>query len=186
MNLIHAFILRISTWYVWLIFFLSYSVFAGYVMNNAGQTMKTVCGEQVRVPDIEIGYTAAQLREMIDFMSPECRAEYHFIATVTDSVYPFAYGLFFFFSIVILYYKTKVPAPKFKLYVFPLFAILFDFLENASIDRLLAMEHHPDYMYQMASGFSLAKWFFAFASIVLIVLGIVRWLLVRFKKPQTT
>jgi len=183
MNKLHHFILRISTWYVWLAFLLGTLAFNVYVMPKAANTLKASCGENVKIPDLEIGYTGGELKGMISFMTEACRNEYYYIATVTDSFYPLVYGLFLFFTIVILYYKTQVPLSKGKLYVFPIATILADFAENLTIGKLLfSKTPSDDYLYHFASAFSMMKWFFAIASAVLILLGIVRWLLHRFQK----
>lgn len=179
----HNFIVRISTIYVWLTFFVGFLVFNLYVMKNAGEHLNESCGNEVKIPDLQVGYSAEQLKNMLNFMSESCRETYIQIATITDSFYPVIYGLFFFFSIAIIYYKTNVPQPKNRLYVFPLFAILADFGENLSIVKLLRSEHMSDAWLNAASIFSLFKWFFIIFSFVLILLGLIRWAMIRFKKP---
>lgn len=187
MSRLHNFILRISIWPVWLFFLVADLVFMFYVMPKAAADMKQSCGERVKVPDIEIGYTGEQLRNMLGYMNENCKALYYHIATITDSFYPLAYGFFFFFSIAILYYKTNIPAPKIKFYWFAIVTILFDYAENFTIAKLLKSGSHlSDTWLNVASVFSILKWAFAIACIVLIVLGVIRWLLNRFAKPQTS
>lgn len=175
MKTFHAFILRITNVYVWLFFFVGYLAFAAYFMPAAANRLETSCGAGVKIPDIEIGYNAAELKSMVAFMHEACREQYLFIATVTDSFYPFFYGGFFLFSLVFLYYKGREPFRMPGLYLPAILAVLFDFAENATLAHIV---RHPDtysgFTAQMASAFSLLKWMFAFAGILLILVGIGR------------
>lgn len=176
MHAFHAWVLRLSTWYVWLFFFAAYVVFAAYVMPGAAGSMQTACGATVKVPDIEIGYNAADLRSMISQMNTEeCRNTYLHIATVTDSVYPLVYGFFFFFSIVFLYYKGKNPSRVLWLYLVPIAAMLFDYAENASLAHIVRQhQNFSDFSANLASALSMLKWLFALAGVLVILVGLGR------------
>lgn len=183
MQKIHTFFLRITTVPVWLFFMVASAGMTWYMHTKADRGMKDVCGESVQVPDMQIGYTGEHLRDMLSYMGPECRELYYFIATMLDSVYPVVYGLFFLFSIVLLYYKRQENVRKGNLYLFPILAVVFDFAENISIARLLKLSgNYPDLLLNAASLFSLLKWFFVIGSVVLMVLGLINLSLSKAKK----
>lgn len=182
MNRLHNFIVRISTWYVWLAFLVGFLVFKIVVVDRAIERMKTICGEMVKVPDMEIGYTGPQLENMLQYMNADCRVEYIRFAQIADVIFPLLYGFLLFFSIVILYYRAGVHVPQRWLYALPIFGIIADYGENFSIVRLLRMTNMDETSLAIASAFSMAKWFFLIASAVLIVLGAIRWLINRFRK----
>jgi hypothetical protein len=181
MNRLHDFILRITHFYVWFFFFAAYLYMAGYVMPKAAQNMENACGESVKVPDVEIGYNAAELKEMIMFMSPDCRKEYLFVSAVTDTFYPFVYGFFFLFSAVYLYYKNANPFGLKGLYLIALAAMLTDFAENFTLRY--AVRHADElsnFSLHLASALSLLKWLFALSGLLVLLLGVLRWVYLRF------
>lgn len=183
MNRLHDFILRITHVYVWGFFFLAYVAMAGYFMPRAAQTLKSTCGESVKVPDVEIGYNAAELREMITFMNPDCRREYLFVSAVTDSFYPLVYGFFFLFSAVYLYYKNANPFGIKGLYLIALAAMLTDFAENAALRFIIRhADSIADSTLHIASALSMLKWLFALGGLLVLLLGILRWVFWRFVK----
>lgn len=183
MQRIHHFVLRISKWPVWLFFFVAYLVFAGYVMNQAAADLRAVCDPETKIPDIEIGYTPDDLRTMLPYLTGTCGETFHRIALVTDSFYPLAYGFFFFFSIVFLYYKGRNVFAYRGLYLFALVCMLFDYCENATLAYLVKhASDYPESCLTYASVFSGLKWLFAFICIGLILVGIVRWLIWRFRQ----
>ncbi len=183
MNRLHAFILRITNVYVWGFFLLAYLAMAGYFMPRAAQNLQAACGESVKIPDIEIGYNAAELREMVAFMSPECRREYLFVSAVTDSFYPIIYGLFFMFSAVFVYYKNAYPFGMKGVYLVAPAATVFDFAENLTLGYIVRhADHIPDFAPHLASAFSMLKWLFALSGVLLLLLGVLRWVFWRFVK----
>lgn len=183
MQAIHNFVLRISKWPVWLFFFVAYAVFAGYVMNQAATDMRAVCDAETKIPDIEIGYTPDELREMLPYLTGACGETFRHIALVTDSFYPLAYGGFFFFTIVFLYYKGRNLFAYRGLYLFVPICLVFDYCENATLAYLVKQNgNYPESCLTWASVFSGLKWLFAFICIALILVGIIRWLMFRFRK----
>lgn len=182
MQRIHAFVLRISKWPVWLFFFVADLFFMGYVMNRAATDMRAVCNAETKIPDIEIGYTPSDLREMLGYLTGECGETFRHIALVTDSFYPLAYGGFFFFSIVFLYYKGPNAFAYRGLYWVAPVCMLFDYLENSTLAYLIKHAgSYPEACLTYASVFSGLKWLFAFLCIALILVGIVRWLMFRLR-----
>lgn len=183
MNRLHDFVLRITNVYVWGFFFLAYLAMAGYFMPRAAQNLQNACGESVKIPDIEIGYNAAELREMVAFMDPGCRSEYLFVATVTDSFYPLIYGFFFLFSAVFVYYKNAYPFGMKGLYLVAPAATLSDFAENFTLGYIVRRGGElPDFAFHLASAFSMLKWLFALSGVLLLLLGVLRWVFWRFVK----
>lgn len=183
MNAFHAFVVRISRWYVWLFFLLSLLFFSGYVMPRAATNFMETCGPGTQMPETVLGYKMRHLQQMLAAMDEPCRAVYKHNLLVPDGMFPLAYGFFFFFSIVILHYKGPKPSAKRGAYFIPLACIVADYLENFSLAYL--MDHPADYSRRslfMATFFSGIKWFLFFASVGAVLLGVVYRLRLRFGK----
>lgn len=182
MQRIHSFVLRISKWPVWLFFFVAFAVFAGYVMNQAATDVRAVCDAETKIPDTEIGYTPDDLRAMLPYLTGACGEAFRHVALVLDSFFPLAYGGLLFFSIVFLYYKGRGPFAYRGLYVFAPLAMLFDYGENSTLAYLVKQNgNYPEACLTWASVFSGLKWLFVFICMGLIVVGIIRWLMLRYR-----
>ena len=182
MNKIHPFVLRISKWPVWLFFFLSLLAFAGYVMPKAQEGLAGACG-RLAIPDTEVGYDAAWLRQTLQAMDGPCREAYRRSALLQDALFPVAYGFFLFFSVAVLFYKTRSPFVLRGLYLLPLAGMLCDYGENFTLAFLM---DHPaagaGFLPYIAAAFSALKWFFFYGSLLLLLAGAVRWLVLRFRQ----
>lgn len=183
MNVFHAFVVRISRWYVWLFFLVFTLLVSGLWMEPAVAEFEAVCGPRENMPDVAVGYKVRHLQQMLTAMDEPCRAVYRHNLLVPDGVFPLAYGFLFFFSISILHYGGSVPSPKRGAYLIALACIVADYLENFTIAHLL--DQYPDFgrrALYMATIFSALKWFLVFASVGTVLLGVVYRLRLRFGK----
>lgn len=180
MNTIHTFALRVSKWPVWAFFFIAFVVFVGYVMPGARERGEAACGKAV-IPDVEVGYGPARLTEILAGMDAGCREAYRSGAFGEDAVFPLVYGLFFFLCIVPLYYKGRSPLEFRGLYLLPLSGILADYGENFTLARLMLKPGYDGPLLYVAVAFSGLKWLFFYASSLLILFGLLRRLVLRFR-----
>ena len=91
-----------------------------------------------------------------------------------DFVYPFAYGGFFCVSLAHLIHKNKVADSWIWVITLPLFAGIFDCIEN--VFHLLLLDVNPmenAHLVLVAAISASIKWGLLFATMVLIVLGLV-------------
>jgi hypothetical protein len=109
------------------------------------------------------------------------RAVYKSIAFGEDLIYPIIYGLTLILLIAYLWQKVT-PEHKWsgRLCMVPALAVLFDYAENFSIVAMV--NQFPEKVIlvaQLAATFTLFKWLFVFASILLILAGLGAWIIRR-------
>lgn len=132
-------------------------------------------------PDTNLFYTADDLYQLAEAYGPEGRSAYVRARYTFDLAFPLVYG--FFLVTAISWFAARVVAKSSKLRsvnLVPMFAVLFDFLENLSTS--VVMLRYPvktDAVAFLAPVLSLVKWIFVYGSFVLLGLIIVVWLFKR-------
>ncbi len=121
---------------------------------------------------------------MVASYSPEVRASYRLFEMTGDIIYPIVYTLFFSLLITWLFQRGFASSNKMQnLNVVPFGAWLFDLLENIGIITMLSVyPSTPAMVAWLSAVFTLVKWTFAGASLILILLGLVKAALNGFKK----
>jgi hypothetical protein len=121
---------------------------------------------------------------MIASYSPEVRAAYRIFELTGDIIYPIIYTLFFGLAITWLFQRGfPSTSGMHKFNVVPFGAWLFDLFENLGIVAMLSVfPLTPALLAWISAVFTLVKWLFAGASILLVVIGLVMALKNRFKK----
>jgi len=134
--------------------------------------------------DLQIFYTPEKVYGMIASYGEEVRASYRTFEMTVDFIYPIVYTLFFSLFITWLFQRGFASNSGMqKLNVMPFGAWLFDLLENLGIVSMLsAFPSTPSALAWAAAIFTLVKWLFAGASIVLMLTGLVKAALNGFKK----
>ena len=162
---------------------------AGYIMPAAGAIMALAANNSVLPLDLMFFYTPEKAFEMIEKYGQEGRAIYMRIELTADLIYPIIYTLFFGLLISWLFQRGFKPeSPMQKWNVMPLGAWFFDLLENIGIVSMLSMyPAQPAALAWLTMIFGSVKWAFAFISIGLILIGLVRALMNGFRKqaPST-
>ena len=169
-----------------LVFLVLYVAMVAFVMVPAQKFMETH-GEGTGPLDLQQFYNADKALEMLGQYDAEVRAFYRKTELTADLAYPVVYTLFL--GLLWLFLLKKAFAPGHfvqRLWFVPFVGFFFDLIENACILRLLGQS--PDFSRGTAvaaSVFSGLKWGFAFASMGLVVMGLIVWLVraVR-KRPQ--
>lgn len=159
---------------------------AGYVMPLAAGIMAFAANASVLPLDLMFFFTPAEAFAMIEKYGEAGRDVYMKIELTADIVYPIVYTLFFGFLLSWLFQRGFKPGSKMQKYnVTPVGAFFFDILENAGIVTMLSMyPSQPAAMAWLTMVFGSLKWLFAFASIGLILYGLVMALKNGFKKQS--
>jgi hypothetical protein len=121
---------------------------------------------------------------MLEKYGPAGRALYMKIELTVDLLYPIMYSLFLGLLISWLFQRAFPPANKMQKWnVAPVGAWLFDLLENIAIVTMLAIyPSQPVLLAWITMLLGLLKWVLVFWSIVLVLVGLVKAAMNRFRK----
>lgn len=171
----------------WLVFLLMLldGFFMGFVMPLISGLLKDGTGTQQPM-DLQFFSTPEKLFAMVESYGEYARPFYRNVELTVDIVYPIIYTLAFGLLISWLFQRGFKPDSKMqKLNVMPVGAWLFDLLENLGIVTLLST--FPAQLTAVAwltTIFTMIKWGFAGASMLLIVSGLVMATKNGFKKRE--
>ena len=124
--------------------------------------------------DLQFFYTPDTAYSMIADYGPEIRAQYRTFALTADVIYPVVYTILF--SLLISWLFKRGLDPDHRLHILnlaPLGAGVFDLLENLAVVGMLSVfPATPAWLAWVATMFTMVKWAFAGASLLLILYGI--------------
>ncbi len=127
----------------------------------------------VHMIDMETGYTAAQVYQMIAAYGEQGRSLYLVTTLTADLLYPLDYALLFALLIVTTYLEA-FPRGRMVRYLclMPFAAAAFDLLENAGIVAMLALfPQQVLFLAQAANIFTTLKWAFLILTVALVLVG---------------
>jgi hypothetical protein len=153
-------------------------------MPTAGAIMALATNNSVLPLDLMFFYTPTEAFEMMEKYGEAGRAIYFKIELTADLIYPIIYTLFFGLLISWLFQRAfKSNSPMQKWNVMPVGAWLFDLLENIGIVSMLSIyPSKPAILGWLTMIVGLIKWGFAFVSIALVLIGLVKAALNGFRK----
>jgi len=156
----------------------------GYIMPVAAGILAFAANNHVVPLDLMFFYTPAQAFEMLDKYSAAGRAIYLKIELTADIIYPIIYTLFYGLLISWLFQRAfKADSKMQSLNVIPVGAWFFDLLENVGIVSLLSIyPSKPVILAWLTMIVGSIKWAFAFASIALVLVGLVKATMNGFRK----
>ncbi len=132
-------------------FFLS--VYCLYLFQGHEKAMSEITGNQAMMIDLRSNYTVDEIRIFFEELKPEGRAIHTYATKVTDSIFPFAFGiLFILLSAFIIKNITKSESDWIYLSLFPLLLMLVDFKEN--FNTLSMLSSYPDLTSEMVDAAS--------------------------------
>ncbi len=146
--------------------------------------LKSSIGENLPILDLMFGFTPQRAYEVLTAYGEEGRQTSLFMGSVIDSIYPLVYTVLNMLTISYLFQKL-LPADSFRrlLNLTPIMAMVFDFLENNGIIRMIqSFPAQNESAAHLASTASMIKWIFAGISIGLIISGLIGWGVKSFKK----
>lgn len=172
-------------WRVFLLF-VADALMAGYVMPLAAGILAFAANASVMPLDLMFFFTPEQAFAMIEKYGPDGRTLYTRIQLTADLIYPIIYTLFFGLLISWLFQRGFKPENRMQKWnVMPVGAWIFDLLENLGIVSMLSLyPAKPAVMAWITMIFGSLKWAFAFLSIGLVLLGVVRAILNGFRKQR--
>jgi hypothetical protein len=178
---------RFHSWATgWRVFilFVTEALMMGYIMPLAAGIMALAANTSVIPLDLMFFYTPEQAFEMMDRYSEAGRSIYLRIELTADIVYPIIYTLFYGLLISWLFQRAFKPdSPMQKWNVMPVGAWFFDMLENAGIVSMLIMyPAQPEIMAWITMLFGSLKWAFFVITVGLVLVGLVRAAMNRFRK----
>lgn len=158
----------------------------GYVMPLAAGIMAFAANNSVLPLDLMFFYTPEEAFAMIDKYAEAGRAIYLKIELSADILYPIVYTLFYGLLLSWIFQRAFKPSSNIQKWnVMPVGAWFFDMLENAGIISMLVMyPSKPTVMAWLTMIFGSLKWGFAFLSIGLVLVGLVRAAMNRFRKHE--
>ena len=162
-----------SGWLV-LVFLAGEIFFNAVILPRQGAKIEASSGG-IGPIDLQFFYTPEKAYSMVAAYGEAGRASYRIFELTGDIVYPIVYTLFFSLFITWLFKRGFTAESKMqKLNIIPLGAWLFDLLENLGIVSMLSVyPSTPALLAWVSSIFTVIKWLFAGASIVLMLIGIV-------------
>lgn len=155
-----------------------------YVMPLAAGIMAFAANNSVMPLDLMFFYTPGQAFEMMDQYGEAGRSIYLRIELTADIIYPIIYTLFFGLLLSWLFQRAFRPDNKIQKWnVMPVGAWLFDMLENAGIISMLTMyPSKPEFVAWLTMLFGSLKWGFFVITVALVLVGLGRAALNRFRK----
>ena len=160
-------------------------LFNGLILPNQQATIERMSGG-VGTIDPQLFYTPEKAYSMVSAYGGAGRIAYRNFELTGDILYPVLYTAFFALLITWLYQRGFTPgSPMQKSNVVPLGGWLFDLFENLGIAAMLSVyPSTPAWLARAAAVFTLLKWLFAGAAILLILIGLVMVLKNKFRKQQ--
>lgn len=169
----------------WLIlaFFALDVLFSAIILPGAQTRLEAASGGTGPI-DLQFFYTPEKAYAMIASYGDAGRAAYRTVELTVDIIYPIVYTLFFSLFITWLFQRGLAPHSKLhRLNVVPFGAWLFDLLENVCIVTMLSLyPSTPTILAYLAVIFTMIKWGFAAASLLLLLVGLVMVVRTKFKK----
>jgi hypothetical protein len=166
------------------ILFLADALMMGYIMPLAGGIMALVANNSVLPLDLMFFYTPEEAFEMMDKYGEAGRSIYFKIELTADIIYPIIYTLFYGLLISWLFQRAFKPESKMQKWnVMPVGAWFFDLLENAGIVSMLMMyPSKPEALAWITMLFGSLKWGFFLVTVGLVLVGLVKAAMNRFRK----
>jgi hypothetical protein len=174
---------RFANGWLVLVLFAGEVFFNTVVLPNKQAEMEARSGGTGPI-DLQIFYTPEKVYSMVESYGDAGRADYRIFALTGDVIYPIVYTLFFSLFITWLFQRGFASNSGLqRLNVVPFGAFVFDLLENLGIAAMLSVYPSTPAALAWASAvFTLIKWSFAGATIVLILAGLIAAIKNGFKK----
>lgn len=146
-------------------------IFTGTVLPNQAAKADLYSGE-VGSPDLSLFYSQDDLYSMAEKYGPVGRQSYILARFTFDLAFPFVYGAFLLTTIAWLLGKFTDEESFLRLFVYmPIFAVAFDFLENAAASFVIGRyPAQSPIAAVLAPGFTFVKWIFVGGSFALVLI----------------
>lgn len=137
-------------------------------------------GLEGRIADTKLWYSSEKVYALLESYTDDEKQQYRKGMIALDFIYPLVYGLL----LLLLLQRTKAPVIFF---LFPLSAMLFDYLENSFILVMLTLLPQKLAILGSLSGiFTLTKWLSVFITACIIVIYFAKGLLNRNQRSEAS
>jgi uncharacterized membrane protein len=163
-----------------------FALVVAFVLPQQAKQAESVSGG-AGSPDMSFFYSSTDLYNMAEAYGVDGRAAYVRARFTFDLIFPLSY-LFFLATSISWVMKRAVPNSNSLwrlLNLFPVFGVLFDYLENISTSIVMVNYPQQTFLFDtLAPIFTLVKWFFVNGSFVILVPAVVvtGWNWVRARK----
>lgn len=170
---ISFFLYRLSRGPVALVALIGFLLFGSLVLPAQAQRAETY-SNGADSPDSSFFYSSADLYTMAGIYGEKGRAEYIRARFTFDLIFPLVYLVFLATSIswVFAHAIPDVASPWRLLNLFPVFGIMFDYMENISTSLVMASYPRQSFAGFLAPVFTSLKWFFVNGSFVILTAGV--------------
>jgi len=162
---------QLSSGSITLLALVIFALVVAFVLPVQAQRAEAASGG-VDSPDTSFFYTSEDLYNMAEAYGADGRATYVRARFTFDLIFPLSY-LFFLAISISWVMKRAVSNPDSHwrlLNLFPVFGVLFDYLENISTSIVMANYPQQTFLFDtLAPIFTLIKWFFVNGSFVILV-----------------
>ncbi|MCK6583353.1 MAG: hypothetical protein HUU11_07200 [Anaerolineales bacterium] len=169
----------------WLVFVLlaGFLSFNAVILPRQEVKIKSASGGTGPI-DLQLFYTPEKVYSMVASYGEEGRAAYRTFELTGDILYPIIYTLFFALAITWLFQRGfPGTSGMHKFNIVPFGAWLFDLFENLGIVAMLSVyPSTPALLAWLSAIFTLVKWLFAGASVLLMLVGLIMAVRNGFKK----
>ena len=170
-------------WRVFLLF-IAQALMMGYIMPLAGGILALAANNSVLPLDLMFFYTPEQAFGMLDKYGEAGRSVYFRIELTADIIYPIIYTLFYGLLLSWLFQRAFKPDNSMQRWnVIPVGAWFFDMLENVGIVTMLATYPAKSAILAwLTMIFGSLKWGIFAVTVLLVLIGLVRAAMNRFRK----
>jgi hypothetical protein len=156
------------------VFIVAALIFTGFiifVLPAVSATTKEITGSSLS-PDTSFFYSVDTIYQIAEEYG-EAGREYYINSRFTfDVVWPVVYG-FFLVSALSLIFKKPIAGKSFHMFsLLPLFAMIFDFLENITLAYVMFIYPLTSFVAYVAPYFTLMKWLLIYLAFVLVIIGV--------------
>lgn len=130
--------------------------------------------ENIKLLDTRFWYTSSDVFHLFSQLGVDGRAAYRFFTVSIDLLYPLVYGFCFYYSLEFLLKKAFQNRTKFQILRFiPFGIVLFDYIENLSILRLLYTFPQTNEIPALIGAIATSsKWIFTILTILILIFAI--------------
>jgi len=148
-----------------------FALVVAFVLPGQAQRAEAASGG-AESPDTSFFYSSTDLYNMAEAYGVEGRAAYVRARFTFDLIFPLSY-LFFLATSISWVMKRAVANPDSRwrlLNLFPVFGVLFDYLENISTSIVMANYPQQTFLFDtLAPIFTSVKWFFVTGSFLILI-----------------
>lgn len=146
--------------------------------------VKSADGQELPILDLMFGFTPEFAYKVLADYGEKGRATALFLGSFVDTIYPIVYTLLTILAITFLFKKAGITNIFLKkLNLLPIFAMIFDLIENAGIRGMIqSFPERNDSAAHLASTAEMLKWSFVGVTFSLILFGLIGWALKNKRK----